>query len=334
MTKGQRSNRETQDYTEIQLSNASCFFKNSKEFSGESRCYKDPNIFVLIKPIVKYCHTKIEFDPTTQGSENCLQEDDVSNKSLILKIRTTDANISFTHRLPREAFSSELLDALDIETTIVFAGAFECQADFVKAIIKGGADYCLILNRANKSLFEALQLFQSIPKSQILRYPNSSVSNSKRFGQIYYRILSGCLLPEPLQRKWSGLFYGAVIEGNFQKSRSSQSSRYFITSLPAKLNTIGKVNLYIENVLTGSSNLRKTVEIKVEQERRQKNESEFLPNLTAIDTLALSLLEDYRYRLWNKGGNGYDEYPSIETVMKKCRNPKFALECLAGAQGL
>lgn len=202
-----------------------------------------------IKPIVQLSHNKIEFGQTTQTSGNCLQQDAISNKSLIFNIRTADANISFTHRLPGEAFSSNLLDGLNIEGTVVFAGAFDCQADFAKAVIKGGADYCLTLNRANRTLMEASELFHSTPKSQILRYPNSSVSNSKRFGQIYYRILSGCLLPEPLQRKWSGLFYGAVIEGNFQKPRSSQSSRYFITSLPAKLNTIGKVNLYIENVL-------------------------------------------------------------------------------------
>lgn len=68
-----------------------------------------------------------------------------------------------------------------------------------------------------------------------------------------------------------------------------------------------------------------------DQDQMQASDPEYISNRVALNKLALAMVENYRYWLWESGKTG--EVLSIKSAMRHCQNFDNALSCLAWSQG-
>lgn len=232
----------------------------------------------------------------------------------------------------------KMLSALDIREAIVTADAMSCQVDFVNAVIGAGAEFCLSLKgNQDKSFDEVRALFASTHPSQILGLSDELGLAHGRIEQRDYRFISGRLLSNPIKQKWTGLDQGSIIEVssfclNKKGGQQTREVRYYISSIPADPEKIEDIACAIRDHWAIENNLHGALDLNFKQDGIQAKNLRYLTNRVALNKLALSLLENYRFKLWNS--SVYKEYPSIKALMQRTTNPLMAMECLAYAQAL
>ena len=63
----------------------------------------------------------------------------------------------------------------------------------------------------------------------------------------------------------------------------------------------------------------------------QADNPNYLSNRCALNKLALAMLENYQFHLWDT--DVMNEKPSLRLLQQRCRDPKIAIECIACALG-
>lgn len=124
----------------------------------------------------------------------------------------------------------ELLNSLEIRSSIITADAMSCQKEIVKTITSKSADYVIALKGNQPGLLENVALYFDSFENQIPAFS----TNEKDHGRIEkreYRLLTSLSwLPE--QKHWSGLkSVGAVKSTVTKNGETSTDIRYFISSL-------------------------------------------------------------------------------------------------------
>ena len=69
-----------------------------------------------------------------------------------------------------------------------------------------------------------------------------------------------------------------------------------------------------------------------DQDRMQAVDPDYISNRVALNKLALAMLENYRYWLWECGKTC--DVLSIKAAMRHCHNFDNALNCIAWSQGI
>lgn len=68
-----------------------------------------------------------------------------------------------------------------------------------------------------------------------------------------------------------------------------------------------------------------------QQHRMHDDNPNYQSNRSALNKLALALLENYRFYLWNVRGESA-ELP-LHILQQRCRDPRTAIECIGCALG-
>ncbi len=232
----------------------------------------------------------------------------------------------------------QMVEDLDLRGTVVTADAMSCQVGFVEAVLKQ-ADYCISLKgNQNKCWKEVTFLFASTHEDQIKTWVSDWECDHGRIEQRTVSMISGALLSKTLRDKWPGLSGGSVIRVQKQTTKkntkkTSTEERFYISSLPTegvemaeKMGEIIRAHWGVEN------SLHWMLDNLFRQDRMQADNRNYLTNRCALNKLALALLENYRFYLWNERGEA--ENLSVRLLQQRCRDPRIAIECIACALGL
>jgi predicted transposase YbfD/YdcC len=230
-----------------------------------------------------------------------------------------------------------MVECLDLRGCVVTADAMSCQVNFVTAVIKQG-DYCISLKGNLDACWkEVSHLFASAHEDQIQKWQTKWEADHGRIEQRTVSMLRGTLLSKVIRDKWPGLSGGSVVKVDKQSTkkttnRTTNETRYYITSLPTKdPETAKNVGEIIRAHWGVENNLHWMLDNLFRQDRMQADNPNYLTNRCALNKLALALLENYRFFLWNKRG----ESPqlSIQLLQQRCRDPRVAIECIGYALG-
>ena len=232
----------------------------------------------------------------------------------------------------------KMLESLDIKDCIISADAMSCQISFVAAVLAGGADYCLaVKGNQDKSLKELRSLFMTTQEDQIEVYSTEDQLDHGRIEKRTVSLIRGSLLSAPLRHKWSGLEQGCVIRVRSQRTFKSTGQtegdeRFYISSLPVHKRSAQRLGEIVRTHWAVENRLHWVLDMHFDQDRMQATDSDYISNRVALNKLALAMLENYRYWLWEKGKTC--DVLSIKSTMRHCHNFDNALSCLAWSQGV
>ena len=231
-----------------------------------------------------------------------------------------------------------MLESLDIRNAVVTADAMSCQVGFVNAVLKGGGDYCLSLKgNQDRSWSEVSHLFATVHRDQITEYADGEDLAHGRIESRIVSVIRGSLLSPEIKQKWAGLADGCIvkvrrkIESKRSGAKSSEDS-YYISSIPQTDAAAEKLNAIIRTHWAVENKLHWILDVNFNQDRMQAKDENYITNRSALNKLALAMLEHYRYWLWEK--NLVKTLPTIRQMQMRCRNFDEALQCIACSQGL
>lgn len=298
-----------------------------------------------IKPLVHHTNKRLVAadGQAVRASKRGLHRHAGVDSYLFMNVYDVNSKVCLAHKLIDQktneiSVGPKMLSALDIHGAIVTADAMSCQVDFVNAVIGAGADFCLSLKgNQDKSFEEVCSLFVSTHSSQILTLSDGIELDHGRIEQRHYRFISGRLLSKPIKQKWTGLTDGSLVEvasysQNKKGGQQTSEVRYYICSLPPDSELANDIAWAIRNHWAIENNLHGALDVNFKQDGIQAKDSRYLTNRVALNKLALSLIEDYRFKLWNSGL--CKEMPSVKATMQRATNPLLAMQCLAWAQAL
>ena len=178
----------------------------------------------------------------------------------------------------------ELLKLLDIEKSVVTADAMSCQAEIVKTIVAGKADYVIAAKRNQPGLYEFIekkfQEFSGKTEVFITSEPRGSQREKREHSLI--TDLSGLPAPE----KWPALKAVGRVVTTVQKGESVRvQTRYYISSITntARFAYVTRKHWAIENQLHWYLDV-----VFHEDDSRAKKDNSPL-NLNVLRKMALSL---------------------------------------------
>ena len=234
----------------------------------------------------------------------------------------------------------QMISELNLSGCVVTADAMSCQVKFVEAVIAQGANYLLSLKgNQDKSLMEVQNLFHTIHSDHLYRSAGAVELDHGRIEQRTVEAISGRFLSAPLKQKWLGLEDGCIVK--IQKDVEEKKTRkktteeaYYISSLPADENNIEKIGEIARSHWSIENRLHWILDMHWNQDRMQANNPNYIANRANLNKLALAFLENYRFRLWNRGELKELDSLSIQALQTRCANPKVALDCIADALGI
>lgn len=270
-------------------------------------------------------------DPTLHGASMFMNFYDTTNRVCLAQRHIDKKTNEIT-------VGPQMIQDLDLHGTVVTADAMSCQVGFVEAVLKQ-ADYCISLKgNQNKCWKEVSYLFNSTHEDQIKTWVSGWDSEHGRVEQRTVSMISGSLLSKVLRDKWLGLSGGSVIRVRKESTKKSTQKttceeRFYISSLPAKDEEMARDVGEIIRAHWGIENsLHWMLDNLFRQDRMQADNQNYLTNRCALNKLALALLENYRFYLWDQRGES--ENLSVRLLQQRCRNPSTAIECIACALGL
>lgn len=265
----------------------------------------------------------------------------VHGASMIMNVYDTDNRVCIAQR-KIESKTNEitvgphLLEGLDVHGCIVTADAMSCQVNFVKTVMKQ-ADYCISLKgNQERSWKEASYLFKTA-QGHVLSYESDYELDHGRIEKRIVSMLPGRLLSKELREKWPGLSGGSLIHVSSEITKkstklTSTENRYYITSMPTLEGVPEKMAKVIRAHWGVENNLHWTLDNLFRQDRMQADNPNYIENRSALNKLALALLENYRFYLWDNGLE--NKKLSLHLLQERCRDPKIAIECIGSALGL
>ena len=230
----------------------------------------------------------------------------------------------------------QMIEDLDLWGTVVTADAMNCQVGFVQAVCRQ-ADYCISLKgNQERSWKEAMYLFNTTDPSRIASHVGEWELDHGRIERRTISAISGRLLSEPIRKKWPGLTGGALVRVMTEKTKKSTGKqsvdvRYYITSLPGDEDSVERLGEVIRAHWGIENRLHWMLDNLFRQDRMQADNPNYLSNRCALNKLALAMLENYQFHLWDT--DVMNEKPSLRLLQQRCRDPKIAIECIACALG-
>lgn len=271
-----------------------------------------------------------EDNPAMHGASMFMNFYDVSNRVCLAQRR-------IDKKTNEIAVGPGMVEDLDLQGLVVTADAMSCQVKFVEAVIKQ-ADYCLSLKGNQNSCWnEVAYLFNASNEDQIQTWTSDWEADHGRIEQRKVSMITGALLSKIIRQKWPGLSGGSVVKVEKQSTKKSSNktiseTRYYITSLPTKNTEMAKdIGEIIRAHWSVENNLHWMLDNLFRQDRMQADNPNYLTNRCALNKLALALLENYRFYLWDERGES--SQLSIHLLQQRCRDPRVAIECIGYALG-
>lgn len=275
---------------------------------------------------------KTKDNPLQHGAQMVMSFYDTSNRvSLMQEVidkKTNEISVGF-----------KMIESLALAGSIVTADAMSCQVRFVDAVLDAQADYVLSLKgNQDASWNEVICLFAKTHESQIKRYQTDLELDHGRIEQRTVDVIPGKLLPMVMLQKWNGLSYGSVVRVRTvvtQKAtnQTSDGYLYYITSMPPYEENVERIYEAIRAHWGIENNLHYMLDVYWRQDSISATKPSYIANRTALNKLALAMLEHYKFWLWNTGRvNDLDDL-SIRALQARCRKPEVAIECLAAGLG-
>ena len=230
-----------------------------------------------------------------------------------------------------------LLEGLKIDGCVVTADALSCQINFVKVVLKKNAHYCISLKGNQDRTWDEVQyLFNTTHRDQICSYQGDIEIDHGRIERRDISMIRGALLSKPIKSKWPGLADGAIVRVSSYRQRKrtgvkTDEVRYYITSMKACNENLSEVAHIIRAHWGVENNLHYMLDTHFGQDRMQSNDPTYLVNREGLHKLALALLENYRFYLWDN--KLADESLSIHGLQQRCRDPREGIRCLGYALG-
>jgi predicted transposase YbfD/YdcC len=185
-----------------------------------------------------------------------------------------------------------LLRLLDLEGTIITLDAMGCQTEIAEAIVEQGADYVLALKTNQEKLFEdVVTAFEPTIPAIPSDYHRTV---SKGHGRIETRACWALSDPDILSyinayKHWPGLHsLVKVTSTRRENGQSSQTTRYFISSLPpdaTQLLAAVRAHWQIEN------RLHWVLDIAFREDANRSRKDHAAQNLAILHHIALNLLK-------------------------------------------
>lgn len=200
-----------------------------------------------------------------------------------------------------------MISELDLHGCVVTADAMSCQVKFVDAVLEAGANYLLSLKgNQDKSLQEVQNIFNTVDANQIEYFVGSAELDHGRIERRTVEIASGQFLSSALKEKWRGLEEGCVVritkEVEIKKTREkSQDVAYYISSLSPNEHSAERVGNIARSHWSVENRLHWILDMHWNQDRMQADNPNYISNRSNLNKLALAILENYRFRLWDRG---------------------------------
>ncbi|MDR2707738.1 MAG: ISAs1 family transposase [Nitrososphaerota archaeon] len=148
----------------------------------------------------------------------------VSENQITLGEITVDEKNNEIAEIPK------LLDLVDVSGATVTIDAMGCQIDIAKKIVEKEADYCLVLKRNQKSLYEEVEVYFKVFQAE----KQGVVVEEKGHGRVERReyFLETDIDWLPMRSDWVGLKgVGMVKSSVLEKGVLRCETRYFVSSL-------------------------------------------------------------------------------------------------------
>ena len=212
----------------------------------------------------------------------------------------------------------KVLEQIDIQGAIITSDAMGCQTHIAKGICDGGADYVLALKgNAGYIYDEVVQYFKEAEEAgyESLDHPFSFEKDSGH-GRIVSRPVR-CVqdiewLPQVDRwEKLKGLI--EVISEREEKGKISKERRYYITSLNAKGERLGRI---IKSHWGIENNLHRQLDVNFVEDTSVVNTGYAAENLATFRRLALNILGSGKGLLERRKKAGWDENYLTEVVRK------------------
>lgn len=212
----------------------------------------------------------------------------------------------------------KILEQIDIQGAIVTIDAIGCQTDIAKRICDGGADYILGLKGNAGLIHDEVVLYFKEAKEAGYEYLEHTFFFEKEFnhGRIVSRTVRcvqdvGWLPQLGRWEKLKGLI--EVISERKEKNKISIERRYYITSLDANGQRLGKA---IKGHWGIENNLHRQLDVNFVEDSSVVNTGYAAENLATFRRLALNMLGSGKGLLERRKKAGWDENYLTEVVKK------------------
>ena len=191
--------------------------------------------------------------------------------------------------------AARLIGKIDISGAVITCDALNTQEKFARAILNGGADYCLALKNNHSHMYEEVRGWFKTQRSHLIE--KTETEPDKGHGRIEVRTVrvlpsSVISLNRELIDKWPGLEEGCLVEISCERTivktgETSTDTRYYLTSLhfderyiAKKLMRIIRQHWRIEN------SLHWVLDVTYDQDHTQCKNAEFLKGKVLVDKIA------------------------------------------------
>lgn len=212
----------------------------------------------------------------------------------------------------------KILEQIDIQGAIITIDAMGCQTDIAKRICDGGADYVLALKGNAGLIYDEIVLYFKEAEEAGYEYLEHTFSFEKEFdhGRIVSRTVRCVQDVEwlPQVERWEklkGLI--EVISEREERGKTSMERRYYITSLDANGERLGKV---IKSHWGIENNLHRQLDVNFVEDSSMVNTGYAAENLATFRRLALNMLGTGKGLLERRKKAGWDENYLTEIITK------------------
>jgi len=205
----------------------------------------------------------------------------------------------------------KLLEALDLEGTVITIDAMGCQREICKQIIEKNGDYIIAVKENQK------KLFGDIKEEFILREDSNEITNfthyDKGHGRLETRVCS-VIIPDHWlldEHKWPGLkMIVRVLNKTEKKGKISEEERFFISSLQKPVDIILQI---IRDHWRIENSLHYILDVTFNEDKACVRCENAAYNLSILRKLAMNILQ-----------NAKTEKQSMKSMIRKCSNPIVA----------
>ena len=311
--------------------------------------YFDDFYMEMIAPLIRYDRQRIiaaDGQSVRATGQRDKDRPELRNALMLMNFYDVTNRVCLYHRSTGKkeneiSVGPECIRKLNIEGAVVTADAMSCQVNFVNSILKAGGHYCLaVKSNQEVTMSELRYQFNHVPedRQQILN-PEAEMDHG-RIDTYKVAMLPGRMLSAPIKDKWSGLEEGCIV--HVQRKRSSTDKktgkvtgdeRFYISSLSPGDTDVKRMAEIVRTHRGMENRLHWMLDMWFSQDRMQAKNPYYISNRSALNKLALSLLEHYRAWLIDTGRE--KQGLSIQKLVGRCaKSPEIAMQCIACGLGL
>lgn len=254
----------------------------------------DPNVRDAVRSVV-----------AVDGQAIRASRNEAGEQHQVLSFYSTETGIAFAQALVDTKSNEipaayDLIQVLDLHGVIVTGDAMHCQRKFTEALMNTArADYCLVLKQNQGTLVKSvMELFNSMAV-ELHAETVDRAHGREELRRI--EVLPGSALPDSILKKWFGLEFGCIVKQtslrtvigtNGESDKTSEQTRYFITSLtPTEEDVASQLLQVIRRHWAIENSLHHVLDCDFNQDRSQTKNANLTLNLAHMNKFALSILE-------------------------------------------